>query len=48
MQTTNSHSGVDASNAYNTVANHPVTQNITQGPAAQAVYDEVSPTTKRW
>ncbi|KAF1349561.1 Reticulon-domain-containing protein [Delphinella strobiligena] len=40
MQTTNSHSGVDASNAYNTVANHPVTQNITQGPAAQAVYDE--------
>lgn len=30
----------NASSAYNSVANHPVTQNITSGPAAQAVYDE--------
>ncbi|KAL1306293.1 hypothetical protein AAFC00_004378 [Neodothiora populina] len=30
----------NAAGAYNSIANHPMTQNITSGPAAQAVYDE--------
>lgn len=39
-QTIDSPTPAGASGAYNTVANHPVTQNITSGPAAQAVFDE--------